>query len=30
VFKAKGEDTKKLSAPELALALGLQPGAVLA
>ena len=29
VFKAKGEDTKKLSAPELALALGLQAGTVL-
>jgi methionyl-tRNA formyltransferase len=29
VFKAKGEDTKKLSAPELAPALGLQAGAVL-
>jgi len=29
VFKAKGEDTKKLAAPELALALGLHTGALL-
>ena len=29
VFKAKGEDTKKLPAPELALALGLHTGSVL-
>ncbi|HEX4599727.1 MAG TPA: methionyl-tRNA formyltransferase [Burkholderiaceae bacterium] len=29
VFKAKGEDTKKLPAPELALALGLQTGSLL-
>jgi len=29
VFKAKGEDTKKLPAPELALALGLHAGAML-
>jgi len=29
VFKAKGEDTKKLAAPELALALGLQTGSLL-
>lgn len=29
VFKAKGEDTKKLPAPELALAIGLQTGSLL-
>jgi methionyl-tRNA formyltransferase len=29
VFKAKGEDTKKLTAPELALAIGLHTGSVL-
>jgi methionyl-tRNA formyltransferase len=29
VFKAKGEDTKKLPAPELALAIGLRTGSVL-
>ncbi|HEX4583906.1 MAG TPA: methionyl-tRNA formyltransferase [Burkholderiaceae bacterium] len=29
VFKAKGEDTKKLQAPELALAIGLHTGSVL-
>jgi methionyl-tRNA formyltransferase len=29
VFKAKGEDTKKLAAPELALAVGLQTGSLL-
>jgi methionyl-tRNA formyltransferase len=29
VFKAKGEDTKKLAAPELALAIGLQTGSML-
>jgi methionyl-tRNA formyltransferase len=30
VLKAKGEDTKKLAAPELALAIGLKTGSVLA